>query len=394
MTVGMDLVLTGAEVVRVALTRVAVPLTLPFEASHGTESLREVVLVEVTAADGTVGLGEVDALSHPSYTHEYAAGSFAVLRDEVVPSLLRGDDAAAEALSRWHPMARAALSTARLDGGLRRAGVGLADALGVPDGVERRHLARTAVLGRAGSTEQLLSWVDIARRAGAALVKLKISGPGDLETAMEVRRAFPDLGLAADANGALHGLDAAELRRAGLDRLSLRYLEQPYPPDALVELAELRRGIDTPVCLDESIGSLAAARVAHALGSLDVVNVKPARLGGLGEAAAVLHWAAQEGIGAFCGGMLELGVGRAAAAAVAALAAATAPDGDARAAGRALPTDLGPSAAYVAEDLTDPVVTDDAGCLVVPSGPGIGVTLHRDRLERVTVEHVSLTRSR
>ncbi len=391
MTVGAEMGLTDAEIVRVELTRVALPLTSAFEASHGTEALRQVVIVQLVAADGTIGLGEVDALSHPTYTHEYAAGSFVLLRDEVVPALLRGDSAASDALTRWHPMTRAALATARLDGGLRRVGRSLAEALGVPDRADGRHLARTAVLGRAGSIEQLLSWVDTAKRDGAALVKLKIAGPHDIDAAMEVCRAFPDLDLAADANGALQGFEPTELRRAGLDRLGLRYLEQPYAPDALVQLAELRRAVDTPVCLDESIGSLGAARVAHTLGALDLVNVKPARLGGPAEAAAVLHWAAQEGIGAFCGGMLELGVGRAAAAAVAALAALV---GDGVPGGAGLPTDLGPSAAYVVEDLTDPVLTDAAGRLVVPSGPGIGVTLHRDRLERATVEHATLIRSR
>jgi O-succinylbenzoate synthase len=65
--------------------------------------------------------------------------------------------------------------------------------------------------------------------------------------------------------------------------------------------------------------------------------------------------------------MVELGVGRAAAAAVAALEGCT------------LPTDLGPSAQYVAEDLAGPVLADDDGRLVVPDGPGIGVQVDRAR---------------
>ena len=80
----------------------------------------------------------------------------------------------------------------------------------------------------------------------------------------------------------------------------------------------------------------------------------------------------------FVGGMLELGVGRATAAAVAALAACS------------LPTDLGPSARYVADDVTDPVLTDGDGRLVVPAGPGLGVEVRADRLAAVTLDCVEL----
>ena len=90
----------------------------------------------------------------------------------------------------------------------------------------------------------------------------------------------------------------------------------------------------------------------------------------------MLRAAADHGLAAFCGGMLETGVGRAAALAVAAQP------------GCALPTDLGPSDRYFRPDLTDPVVVDGRGEVVVPLGPGIGVVPDPARLDDVTVEHV------
>ena len=387
---------TRPAAVRLELRHVAVALRLPFEASHGTEALREVVVVRIEEADGTVGWGECDALTHPTYTAEYAAGAFALLRDVVGPALLAGHDVSG--LLRWHPMARAALATARLDAESRRQGVSLAAALGAgpaggPAEAVPLTVARTAVLGRAASVEQALGWVEAARSAGAVLVKLKVAGPADLDVVARVRAAFPTVGLAADANGALAGIDPADLARR-VDPLGLRYLEQPYPSDDLLALATLRRHGATPICLDESVGSLGDARTAHALGALDVVNVKPARLGGPAEAVAVSAWAREHGIGAFCGGMLELGIGRAAAAAVAAVVAANPATGAAgaaagvvgAAAGGALPTDLGPSAAYVERDLAGPVVCDPAGRLVVPDGPGIGVEVEQAVLEAATVQ--------
>ncbi|MFN0025621.1 MAG: enolase C-terminal domain-like protein [Acidimicrobiales bacterium] len=359
----------------ITLWHLAVPLRHAFEASHGTEARREVVLVRVETADGAMGLGECDALSRPTYTHEYTRGAFVLLRDELVPALLAG----APPPDRFHPMARAALTTALLDLRLRRADCSLAAHLGAT----RTTLARTAVLGRHPHTDALLAAVDSALSAGAVLVKLKVAGLEDLAQTAVVRATFPQLALAADANGALAGLTPAELIAAGLERLGLTYLEQPYPAEDLLGCAALRRAVGTPIALDESVTSAAAARTALALGSLDAINIKPARLGGVAEAAALVAWARAEGLRAFCGGMLELGVGRAAAAAVAALD------------GCDWPTDLGPSTAYVARDITNPVLTDPNGHLVVPGGPGLGVELTADTaLAEVTVERVILRRER
>ncbi len=58
-------------------------------------------------------------------------------------------------------------------------------------------------------------------------------------------------------------------------------IEQPLAYDDLVDHAELQRRLRTPICLDESVPSLAAARAALALGSGRIVNIKPARVGGL-----------------------------------------------------------------------------------------------------------------
>jgi O-succinylbenzoate synthase len=77
--------------------------------------------------------------------------------------------------------------------------------------------------------------------------------------------------------------------------------------------------------------------------------------------------------------MLESGVGRAAALAVAAHPSCT------------LPTDLGPSSAYFAEDLTDPIALDAAGRVLVPAGPGIGRSPDPARLEATTTEHLHLS---
>jgi O-succinylbenzoate synthase len=279
-------------------------------------------------------------------------------------------------------MAAAALEAAELDATARRAGVSLARQLdgrgsAAPGaGSPRTALARTAVIGHGRSLDDLIAAVATARAGGAAMVKLKLASADDRSRIAAVRAALPDVPLAADANGAFAGRSARELR--WIDELGLAYLEQPHPADDLLASAALRAELATPIALDESVTSLAAAQTAVALSAVDVVNVKPARLGGLLVAAAVARWAADEGLGVFCGGMLELGVGRAAAAAVAALDVF------------GLPTDLGPSTQYVERDLTDDIGVDAAGWLQLPAGPGIGVAPDPGRLAAATVESICL----
>ncbi len=354
------------------LVRVRLPLVAPLWSAHGTEVDRDLVVVAVTLDDGTVGWGECSALAHPTYTGEYTAGAWAVLRDELAPALLAGREAAVVG----HPMAVHALQGARLDAGLRRRGRRLAEDLGERHGRPTDRVASTAVLGRAESIDELLAAVAAEWAAGAALVKLKVTPhPGDLDAVTAVRATWTDAPLAVDGNGSLDGRSLSIL-----DGLGLAYIEQPLPADALVESAAAAGRLATPVALDESITSMAALEVALTLGAGRVINVKPARLGGIHLAADVARVAVDAGAVAFVGGMLETGVGRASALALAALPCFV------------LPTDLGPSRRYFETDLTEPIEADADGRVVVPSGPGIGVVPVPERLGEVAVEGLVLRR--
>jgi O-succinylbenzoate synthase len=71
--------------------------------------------------------------------------------------------------------------------------------------------------------------------------------------------------------------------------------------------------------------------------------------------------------------MLETGIGRAANLALSALPGFTAPG------------DVSATARYFSSDLTEPFVLDADGCIAVPTGPGLGVTVDEDLLAAVTV---------
>lgn len=357
------------ELQRVTLRRLRLPLVLPLRSAHGEERIRDLVVVEAVDGAGRSGWGECSALARPTYTAEHAAGAWAVLRDELVPAVLAGR--AVEVVG--HPMALAALAGATRDLALRRRGRSLVDHVAGSLGRPRDVVPRTAVVGR-GPVDDVLAAVDDEVARGVALVKLKVTPRSDdLEVVDAVRRTWPDLDLAVDGNGTL---DVRSFLALTAHRLA--YVEQPAPAEDLVGSADLARRGDTPIALDESITSVDALRSAAALGAGHLVNVKPARLGGTDAAVDVVLAARDLGWGAFVGGMVESGVGRAAALAVAASELL------------AVPADLGPSDRYLDPDITTPIVVDGAGRVVVPTGSGIGVEIDGVALDAATVDRVDL----
>lgn len=350
------------------LVRVRLPLARPFATAHGTEHHKQAVLVRALGADGAEGWGECSALARPTYTGEWTGGAWTVLRDELGPAALAG----AASGVRGHPMAAAAVEAALADLDLRRRGQSLAAALGAP----AARVPCGVAVGVAASVDELLAEVAGHVAAGYRRVKLKVRPGWDLEPTAAVRAAWPDLALGVDGNAAYGRGDADHLAR--FDALGLVEVEQPLPADDLVGLAALARRLATPICLDESIGSARQLEAAIALGAGAVVNVKPARVGGVAEALRVLEVAAGAGLGAWIGGMLETGVAKAVSLAVAARPEVTEPG------------DLTASSRWFAPDLTAPFEVGADGCMAVPDGPGIGVAPAADRVAAAAVERLLL----
>jgi len=354
----------------VELRRVGLRLVAPFRTSFGSMTERDFLLVRVVTDVGE-GWGECVAFPEPGYSEEYVDGAHAVLRRFLVPRLLAAAEVSAAGVAQvcapvaGHPMAKAALELAVLDAELRAEGTALAARLG-----GTRAAVDCGVSVGMFPLAELLDHVDAYVADGYRRVKLKIQPGFDVEPVRAVRERHPDIGLQVDANTAYTLADADRL--AALDPFDLLLVEQPLPVDDLLGHAELARRIATPVCLDESITSVSVAETAIALGACAVVNIKAGRVGGYLEAVRLHDACVARGVPVWCGGMLETGIGRAANVALAALPGFT------------LPGDTSASDRYYARDVvTDPFVLD-AGRLAVPTGPGLGVTVDPDYLDRIT----------
>lgn len=345
----------------VELIRLNVPLKSAFRTSFSSVNLHQVVWAHVITDSGE-GWAECAANERPDYSSEYHTGAAAVIKEFMLPELFAlGNDLTAEQVAptlEWikgHRMAKAALETAILDAQLRAAEISFAKYLGA----NKTKVASGVSVGIMDTLPELVRFVDDYLAQGYLRIKLKIEPGWDYEPVKLVRETYgPDLLLQVDANTAYTRDDFDLLKR--LDDFNLLLIEQPINEEDILGHAKLAEYIKTPVCLDESIVSADIARDAIELGAAEIINIKPARVGGYIESKKIHDVSQAAGIPVWCGGMLETGIGRAANLALAALPNFT------------LPGDTSASSRYFETDVTEPFVLID-GHIDVPTGPGIGV---------------------
>jgi o-succinylbenzoate synthase len=362
----------------VELREVSLPLRKPFRTSFGEETTKRAILVRVDG-DGVSGWGECVAAPTPRYSEEWLEGSWAIMAEQLVPSLLGREVAEADEVARllaWargHRMTKAVLETAALDAWLRLQGRSLSSFLG---GVRERIPCGVSV-GIAPTPQAMLEEIRGHLAQGYVRVKLKIEPGRDVEVVRAVREALPHTPLSVDANAAYTLADLPVFE--ALDELGLVMIEQPLGHEDLMEHARLQARLRTPICLDESIRSAADAAAAIELDACRVINIKPGRVGGPLESRRIHDVAATRGIPVWIGGMLETGVGRALNVALASMP------------GVSMPGDTSASDRYFARDLTAPFEMAPDGTMAVPAGPGIGVEPLEDRLAACTVRTAAFT---
>lgn len=338
------------------LVEAVLPLRRPHRSGASEVRDHRVLLLRLTAR-GAEGWGECGPI--PGYSRETLEECRAWLRS----SLAAGGAAAGGG----PPSARHALEAARADLAAAAAGRPLWRHLGG----SRPRVAVGAVLGLGIALPGLPAAAEALAAEGYRRIKLKVAPGRSVDRVRAVRDALPHHDLAVDANGKFDPADPAEA--AALDRFGLSFIEQPFAAGDLGAHARLAAAIDTPVCLDESIASPEDAVRALAAGAAGALNLKPARMGGLAAAAAAHDVAVAAGVPVWCGGMLESGVGKAAALALASLP------------GMTLPADLPPSSRHYADDLTAVPWLMVDGHLALPEVPGAGAAPDPAALERHTV---------
>jgi O-succinylbenzoate synthase len=339
------------ELERIVLRQIRMPLMHFFETSFSRTHERHIVLVEVIS-DGLSGWGEVTAGENPFYNEEWTASVWPLLRDYVAPRVLHHSFESADqvfdrtAHIRGHFMARGGVEAAIWDLEARRAGVPLAQRIG---GGARAEIPCGVSIGIQNSVAQLLEKIKTELDAGYQRIKIKIKPGWDIDVVREVRQAFPNIRLMADANSAYSLADTDHLKR--LDGFNLMMIEQPLAHDDILDHAALQAQLQTPICLDECIRTAHHAEQAIRMRACGIINIKLGRVGGFREAKRRAHNIALSTLLNFV-----------------------------------LPGDVSASKRYWTRDIIVPEVEiSPRGTIAVPTGPGFGYGLDLDFLKSVTV---------
>jgi L-alanine-DL-glutamate epimerase-like enolase superfamily enzyme len=264
------------------------PIAGAFTISRGSKTEAEVVVVEIR--DGA-HLGRGECAPYPRYG-ETVEGAIAAV-EELRPGIERGLDREGLLAAMPAGAARNAVDCALWDLEAKRSG----HAVWQLAGLAPPRPVTTAYTLSLGPVDGMAA----AARANAhrPLLKLKLSGPGDLERVRAVRANAPKARLIVDANEAWTPAIFPELVPQLAD-LGVELIEQPLPACDDGALAGLKRPV--PVCADESchgVASLGAIR-----GKYDAVNVKLDKTGGLTEALQLAAAAKAQGLSLMVGCMV------------------------------------------------------------------------------------------
>jgi D-galactarolactone cycloisomerase len=371
-------------------------LAEPFGWSVYTTPIRQALLVEVRTDDGLVGWGESGSGTLPR------AG--AVLVEDVLAPLAIGEDPFD--LDRVAQKVAATLDRAGWTGdfgvqawsGLE---VALWDIMGKAVGRPVSQLLGGRVRDRIMAYATGLYYVPTAAdpsaarqeeargyvAAGYRAMKMKVGGltaSDDLREVAGIRRAIGDeVLLMADANGAYDSRTAIQVGR-GLQAEGIAWFEEPVQRGDLDGYLEVKRGLRMPITGGEHLGSLDAFREYVARRAVDVLQPDVANCGGLGGARRIAALAR-----AFHVRVFPHVWGTPVAVAAGLHFAATLPS-----------TPLTVTATPLAQEplfefdstphpIRDALMTDALrprdGWMAVPDGPGLGVEVDPDVVQRFAV---------
>jgi len=264
---------------------VGLPFARPYVTATGRLDRREMLIVRIAAADGTVGWGDAVPMSLRG------GPGLDVVRDDLerrcLPALTgTAISSNAEAISRCRSAGAGAQALSAID-------IALLDLRGRLEGRPAwRLLGATAAAdvrcnATLGADEPgpAAAAAAAAMRSGFGTIKVKVGDAEDVERVRAVRAAAgPGMRLRVDANGAWT-LEEALARLATIEPLGIELTEQPCA--AAAELGAVRKASPIPVVADESVTDLDDAVGGYARGHFDAATLKLAKVGGPNAAVAI-----------------------------------------------------------------------------------------------------------
>ncbi len=364
------------KVTAVEIVPFALPFERPYATARGTLERREMLLVRLKTDAELEGLGEAVAMSlrrgadlgtiERALLRASRRFRRADLSDFAGADPLRAaiDTFIHVAAGRRLPgPAKAALEMAIFDLAGKASGKPLWALLGAPEQAPV-HCNATLV---AGPPPEVAADARRWAERGFETFKLKLGAGEDVAQVRAVREALgPGARIRLDANGAWSASEALGVLRM-VEPLEIELVEQPVAE--FRELAEVTASTPIPVAADESVERGKDAQRAAATGACDLATVKLAKVGGIGEANGIAGH-----LPIYLSSALDGPLGIAAAT----HAAQALPfEGAAAELAHGLATQL-----LFSETIAARESSLEGDLLSPPPGPGLGVEIDADALER------------
>jgi L-alanine-DL-glutamate epimerase-like enolase superfamily enzyme len=364
---------------RIEVFHIRLPLKALSRLSRGVprtmEEGKRVILVKMTADNGTVGWGEAGPsrrwsaeTTHSCYTtiKEYLApvligcdpfdlaGLHAAMNTELAPGLDPGQ-----------PVAKAALDFAAHDLICKSLGIPLQSWLGA----KKSNRIELSYLVTAPDVEGVVASVQAGLALGYRAFKVKVGH----EPRLDIERVRAVLGLAqecivwVDANQG-YTLDEAMRAARGFEALGIELFEQPIPMAEFYGMKKLLSATRMTIALDEAAMGLPVVIELIRREAVEALVVKMNKVGGIHYARQLCDLARNAGLGLIGSGLMDAPIGFAASVHLFA------------AYGIDYPCDLnGPQ--FIAEDYLKTPLRIEGRYAYVPEAPGLGIDIDEGKVK-------------
>jgi o-succinylbenzoate synthase len=352
------------------------PFLHKFHTAHGFMDTREGVIVQVTTNEGVTGIGEIAPL--PTFNGGSLADACSLLPElnghlyysklyEAL-ELLAGEKVSTKSASTL-----CGLEIALLDALGKTTDCSVSTLLSPAHFTPREAVPVNAVIS-AKATKAAAEIALNAKKNGFPCVKLKVglglSISEEVERIATVRDTIgPTIHLRLDANEAWQ-LEEAIAILSQCVPYNIQYIEQPLKAQNLVGMRTLRQEIPIPIAVDEAVHDLESVYLVLDNEVADILVIKPQLAGGLRIAQQMIRAASESGVYCVITSTIEAGIGLAAELHL----VAASPQVTLECGLATLP--------LLADDLLAEELLVRDGFLAVPTGPGLGVGLDQQALDR------------
>ena len=280
-------------------------------------------------------------------------------------------------LGNWYP--KGAVEIAVRDAAARTAGLPLHAMIG---GAYRKSFPMSGGIG-SETPDVMAAKAAQFKERGFKTVKLKIDAvddqPLDVARVKAVREAVgPDMNIRLDGNGVYTVTQAIKLCSL-IEDYDIESFEQPVQAHNIKGMAEIRNAIGIPLMADESVETMRDAMAVIEHRAADIIKLKVSKCGGLGPSRRIADLCAAADIEVTVGNGFNSSLLATAELQLACSCAAILPAGEF----------IGPD--KLTDDIVETPMTIKDGEAILPTGPGIGVEINAEKLEKYSTSLAAMT---